>query len=205
MSLQLKEVHGDSFKSQGKILIKVETKSAFKGTLNLSCMVENARWFPNYDVRVNKLIDPIEVSLKAVLHQNTGEDWKNVKLTFSNADPKTNSTLPYLDPYYLSFNRVMAKNQFTDRNLNIMRVYDRVSDEDGKGLPGVSVIIKGSAIGTTTDLDGNYSLELSRSATVLAFSFTGYITKDINIGNQSRIDVNMEADATELDEIVVVG
>ena len=80
-----------------------------------------------------------------------------------------------------------------------------ISEEDGLGLPGATVLVKGTTVGTTTDLDGNYSLELSRSATVLAFSFTGYITKDINIGNQSRIDVNMEADATELDEIVVVG
>ena len=79
------------------------------------------------------------------------------------------------------------------------------SSEDNGGLPGVNVIVKGTANGTVTDIEGNYSLVVSDDASILVFSSVGYVLEEIEIGTQSVIDVNMSPDVTALDEIVVIG
>lgn len=79
-----------------------------------------------------------------------------------------------------------------------------VSDEDGEGVPGVNVVVVGTTQGTTTDFDGNYSLSVPDGAT-LSFSFVGFITQEITVGNQTVINVTLESDVTSLAEIVVTG
>lgn len=77
------------------------------------------------------------------------------------------------------------------------------SREDGLGLPGVSVLIKGTANGTVTDANGNYSLSVQSNGTVLIFSFVGYVSSEVSVDNSSVINVSLEPDATELSEVVV--
>jgi TonB-linked SusC/RagA family outer membrane protein len=80
-----------------------------------------------------------------------------------------------------------------------------VTDADSKQfLPGVTIIIKGTTIGTTTDLDGKYTIKAESDAT-LVFSFIGYLNEEIAVGNNSVIDVNLIPDIKKLDEVVVVG
>lgn len=78
-----------------------------------------------------------------------------------------------------------------------------VSDETGP-VPGVNVIERGTSNGTTTDFDGNYTLEVSEDA-VLVFSFIGYQAKEVAVNDRSVVDVNMVADAESLDDVIVVG
>ena len=78
-----------------------------------------------------------------------------------------------------------------------------ISSEDNSGIPGVNILIKGSSTGTTTDLDGKYSLSVPGSESFLIFSSVGYNTMEIEVGNRSIIDLTMEVDVTQLSEIVV--
>ncbi|MEQ6117907.1 SusC/RagA family TonB-linked outer membrane protein [Reichenbachiella sp. MALMAid0571] len=80
----------------------------------------------------------------------------------------------------------------------------KITDENGDGLPGASVVVKGTTTGTTTDLDGNYKISVAEQS-VLTISFVGYKTQEVTIGSQSVIDVQMVVDAEQLEEIVVVG
>lgn len=80
----------------------------------------------------------------------------------------------------------------------------KITDENGEGLPGASVVVKGSTSGTTTDLGGNYKFNAPDDA-VLVISYVGYLTQEISIAGRSTIDVSMEPDAAQLEEIVVVG
>lgn len=80
-----------------------------------------------------------------------------------------------------------------------------VSTEDNSPLPGVSIGIKGTSQGTTTDLDGNYQLNVEDNQNTLVFSFVGYISQEIEIGIQSIINVKLDADVKSLKEILVVG
>ncbi len=83
-------------------------------------------------------------------------------------------------------------------------VSGQVLDEAGEGLPGASVIEKGTTNGTTTDIEGNFRLNVSQDA-VLTISFVGYTTQEIEVGNQSTINVSMDTDSELLGEVVVVG
>lgn len=76
--------------------------------------------------------------------------------------------------------------------------------EDGLSIPGVSVVVKGnSSIGTTTDVDGAYSLTVPSGTEALVFSFVGMKTKEVQVNGRSVIDVQMEAEVLEMDEVVV--
>ena len=88
--------------------------------------------------------------------------------------------------------------------IELLDVSGKVIDETGEGLPGVSVLEKGTTNGTVTDIDGNYSLSV-QSGAILVFSFVGYATQEIFVGDQSIIDISMESDIALLSEIVVVG
>lgn len=79
------------------------------------------------------------------------------------------------------------------------------SSEDQQGLPGTNVLIKGSATGTVTDANGNYSIEVPNSDATLVFSSIGYSTIEVPVGGQSTINVSMKLDITQLSEVIVVG
>ncbi len=78
-----------------------------------------------------------------------------------------------------------------------------VTGEDGEPLIGANVLIKGTAIGTVTDLDGKYTLNVPDENAVLVISYTGYETREIAVGAQSIIDIQMEVAIAEFQEIVV--
>lgn len=85
------------------------------------------------------------------------------------------------------------------------QVRGRVTDDRGQGLPGVSVVLKGSSVGTVTSTDGSYALSAPSANSTLVFSFIGYATREITIGSQTVIDVAMAPDVKSLTEVVVVG
>lgn len=80
-----------------------------------------------------------------------------------------------------------------------------VKDEAGQPLPGASVIVKGTNNGTQTDFNGNFSLSVSNDVTTLVVSFLGFSTQEVAITGRTSIDVQLVADASELDEVVIVG
>lgn len=85
-------------------------------------------------------------------------------------------------------------------------VRGKITDEKGAALPGVSVVLRGSSTGTVSNAEGQYSIELPETGTrVLVFSFVGYLSKEITVGNQSSIDVDLAVDTKALEEVVVVG
>ncbi|GAB4021331.1 TonB-dependent receptor [Spirosoma koreense] len=85
-----------------------------------------------------------------------------------------------------------------------------VTSETGEGLPGVSVVLKGTTRGTTTDAEGTYKLVVpddpgSKATTTLVFSFVGYSNQEVLVGNRTTVDVQLAPDQKSLNEVVVVG
>lgn len=78
-----------------------------------------------------------------------------------------------------------------------------ISEEDGLGLPGATVLVKGTTVGTTTDLDGNYSISVPAGSNVLIFSFVGLKSQEETIGNRSVVNITLTTDASQLSEVVV--
>ena len=81
----------------------------------------------------------------------------------------------------------------------------RVTDDKGEGLPGVTVLVKGTTNGTTTDAAGTYALNVPNGTGTLVVSFIGYLTKEVAINNQTEVNINLAPDAKALEEVVVVG
>ncbi|MGK9126385.1 TonB-dependent receptor [Olivibacter sp. SA151] len=81
----------------------------------------------------------------------------------------------------------------------------RVVDESGKGFPGASIQVKGTSIGTKTNEDGYYSLNVPDINAVLVFSYIGYVSKEVKAAGQSSLNVDLSPNAEALSEVVVVG
>ena len=85
------------------------------------------------------------------------------------------------------------------------KVTGRITDtENGSGIPGVTVLVKGSATGSNSDGNGNYSISVPGNAT-LVFSFVGYTTQEVAVGNRTSVNIGLGADARALQEVVVTG
>lgn len=113
----------------------------------------------------------------------------------------------------LSTNAVAAKNTSVDRKIAeyINQQQQKtikgkvISSDNNLGMPGVNVVIKGSSKSVVTDYDGNYSIEVSSDQDVLVFSFIGFTDQEIQVKDQSEINVTMSLSSNVLDEITVVG
>ena len=91
------------------------------------------------------------------------------------------------------------------RSATAITITGRVLDETGNPLPGVTVVLKGTSTGTTTNAEGAYTLSVPDGNAVLTFSFIGYTSQDAAVNNRSTIDVSLVPNATELNEVVVIG
>ena len=104
---------------------------------------------------------------------------------------------------------ICANETYGQETLNVNQqtksVTGTVTDEDGEPLPGVTVAIKGTTQGTTTNFDGVYSLNNVTAETELQFSFVGMKTQLLTVGDNSTINVVLQADAIGLEEVVAVG
>ncbi|GHT54341.1 SusC/RagA family TonB-linked outer membrane protein [Bacteroidia bacterium] len=86
-----------------------------------------------------------------------------------------------------------------------LTVRGNITDRTGETVPGVNIAVKGTALGTVSDIDGNYSLSVPAGNSVLVFSFIGYSTQEINVNNRTVINVLLQEDAVQLSEVVTIG
>lgn len=84
-------------------------------------------------------------------------------------------------------------------------VTGKIISPDGEALPGVVVLEKGTSNGQVTDLDGNFSIRVSSQESILVFSLVGFTTQEVQIGNQSIINLTLRETESLLSEVVVVG
>ncbi len=84
-------------------------------------------------------------------------------------------------------------------------VTGKVTDENGEGIPGVSIVVKGTTTGTVSSVDGTYSINVPDNGGTLIFSSVGYISQEIAVGSRAAIDVKLATDSKALSEVVVVG
>ena len=80
-----------------------------------------------------------------------------------------------------------------------------VKDEQGEPLVGATVVLKGTNVGTATDIDGTFTLSVADDAQILVVSYTGYSTQEISIANQTNVEVTLSSDLATLEQIVVTG
>jgi uncharacterized protein (TIGR02231 family) len=87
----------------GEILVSVTSEKQVSGKLTFSYVVANAGWYPSYDIRVDDIKNPVAIFYKANVFQNSGVEWKDVKLSFSNATPWVAGDIPVLNPWFVDY------------------------------------------------------------------------------------------------------
>lgn len=100
---QIAEKLGKQQLPSGEIVILVSADKQVSGKLSISYVVSNAIWYPSYDIRVDDLKNPVTIIYKANVQQNTGVEWKDVELSFSNATPWVSGDIPALFPWFIDF------------------------------------------------------------------------------------------------------
>ena len=201
---QLSALQQSNEEQKAEIRIRIKAGSAGSAAFQINYLVANAGWYPKYDVRVKSITDALQLQYKAEVFQNTGVDWKNVKLRFSNANPNQNGQAPILDKWELNYARYTTVNKF-ELPQTPGSIGGVVLDERGQVLPGATVLVKGTTIGTTTDMEGRYSLTLPTTAKTLAFSFIGMRSEELPIQGRSNLNVTLLEDTQALSEVVVTG
>ena len=89
--------------------------------------------------------------------------------------------------------------------LQQITVTGTVTDESGDPLPGVNVVVQGTGTGTVTDFNGSYTLQVPNENVNLVFSFVGFLTQEIAMGNRQKIDVILSEESSQIEEVVIVG
>ena len=191
-------------KSVTEIDVKVDAKQAGRAVFDITYYVKNAGWFPSYDVRSNSINEPLQLSYKANIYQNTKEEWKNVPVTLSSSNPNRSNVAPQLKTYWLDYGLSAPTYNIDNDGSNVVSG-KIVSADDGDPMIGATVIVKGTNLGTVSDIDGNYSIVLPQNSRKLTFSYVGYVSQTHTVEPGSTLNIRLKEDQASLQEVVVVG
>ena len=153
---QLKELNEQNALPNSEIEIRVSSEHQVNAKVSLTYLVSNAGWYPKYDIRVENIKSPLVLTYKAEVFQNTGVDWKNVKLRFSNGDPNQSGVVPELKTWNLNFARNTTQ-------LSEAAVASYGVDRALQGMvPGVQISAGKSAANTvpTTVIENQTTVEI---------------------------------------------
>lgn len=182
--------------------LKLQVPQTGKVEFDLTYYVKNVGWYPTYDLRSDGLGQPLQLSYKAHMFQKTQEEWNNISVTLSSANPSLSNIAPELRTYWLNFGRQAPR--YDNETGTDGSVSGVVLDEQGEPLIGCSVIVAGTSLGTVTDVNGQYSIVMPRGKSQLKFAYVGYLSQTCRV-NGSTLNVRMKEDDTALEEVVVVG
>lgn len=197
---ELAELGGKQSVPMSEVEVQIEAPAACKASFTLTYYVRNAGWFPSYDIRSGGLSEPVQISYKANIFQNTKEEWKNVELTLSSSNPTTGSIAPQLRTYWLDYGLAAPRYNV---NLTSNTVSGIVFDSQREPLVGASILVPGTTIGAITDSQGRYSITVPNGATSLQFNYIGYKPRTERITGNS-MNITMQEDETALEDVIVV-
>lgn len=141
--------------SDGVLILKVISSAASNAKLDIGYLAANVSWEPFYEVRGNKISEPLDLTFKAKLRQGTGLDWKGVKLSLINSRSSRNNTAPVLNPWFLQ------SQKYEDVMNSGRRVYDTISREqriDEVVVVGYSATINENQLNMSFDTDVPYDI-----------------------------------------------
>ncbi len=171
------------------IEVKADVPKNGNYTFEIKYLTANTQWRPTYEIKVDRLTAPIQLKMKALLFQNTGEDWKDVKTELSTADPKRGNQLSPLNPFQLHFG-IPAQNQTQtyyppaspNEYLDILNGQLR-NARTGEAIAFASIALfknRQLIAGGTSELDGSFSISNKQNADLMQISYLGY--QALNIG-----------------------
>ncbi len=181
----------------------------FLFTLNVSAVSLGQKvTLEKKDASLKNCIISIEKQTQMGFLYNAREVDKIKGITISVKDSPLNEVLDKLLQHtgftYEVENKVILLLKNEEELLSEITIKGKVTDSEGKPLPGATILIKGTFKGITTNADGEYSITVPGSKTVLFFSFLGFKSQEIEVGMQTTIDVVMQEEVAELGEVIIM-
>lgn len=204
----LNRVSAGGLETQSEVFVTVDCKKYVSGSIRLQYFADLAGWKPSYDLRVNKITEPLNVIYHGTVFQSTGEDWNDVKLILSSANPSISNTAPQLETWYI--NRGEQKYN-SSGSAGIGGISGFVTDaKTSEPLPyaNVSVFQNGRLIsGANTNPDGSYTVKpLKTGYYEINASYVGYAdqSRSVNIseGETTPLDMKLQTHS-ELQEVAM--
>jgi hypothetical protein len=227
---QSKDIEQKNYK---EIIVKIDASQNTKAEIQASYIVNSASWYPIYDARVDSKSKQVELDFFGIVHQSTGEDWKDIKLTFSTADPLSIKSLPKLDPWFVDVNPLPYNNNLRNSRSNETQFqvggYSATYDQNwglpngvgaitgyitdavtGEPLVGANVVINGTTIGSATDVNGKYYIASMNSGIYnVKVAYIGYETTSVNLEIKAKhianLNIQLQQSDLALEEIVITG
>jgi len=223
---QLIELNLKKEKPIGEIMVLVYAKESGNQEFTIDYFIGDAGWVPKYDIRAESVNNPATLGYKADVYQNTDDDWTNVELILSSSNPSLGGTKPELKSWTLNVNENYSQsNNYSDNSnyQNSVAYYNDIKNnysnpiqvenemtisgtvicaDDGMGLPGVTILVKGTPNGTISDIEGHYSVKVPKGSQRLIFQFIGMNTEELPITG-TVVNCCLAASELMLQDVVV--
>lgn len=190
-----------------RVVVKIKSEREQKVKMKISYFTPNARWYPSYNLRIKDVKSPITIDYQANISQQTGEDWKNAKLTLSTNDPNLSGQKPILTPWYLVLNQYNGRANNNNQNRytpnNYPRVTGRVTNQYGEPLRYANIMAIGTTVGTITDGDGHYAMNIPTGSNQLQVNYIGYNPVTFSVSSAEH-NIVMQEKLMTLEEVTVL-
>lgn len=210
---RLEEYRRKSAVKTGEVIVMLNADQKVNANLNLTYTVSQASWKPYYDLRVKNVSQPLELIYKAKVVQNTGENWDKVKIKLSTGDPSQTGQFPALLPWFLNFTNGRYSQTSKPKNYNNPGIKGQISgivtdSKTGEAIAFANVVAKNASgeiiLGTTSNFDGKFLLDLKRPANQIQTSFLGYNNHSQALNASNRFyRISLYEAQERLEEVIV--
>jgi hypothetical protein len=202
VTAQLSEISKKKDSIKYTVVATVESKSPRNLKMELSYSVKDAGWYPTYDVRVTDIQQPLKLLMKANVFQRSGETWKDVSIQLSSGNPTDNATPSQLHTWWIGYYDPSIT--WSNEPLPPSTISGRVVDDRNQPITGATIMLKGTASGTTTDANGFFKLGNVPSNATVMVSYVGYEPREV-VAKPGYYSIALRAHSKNLQEVVIVG
>ncbi len=223
---EINKSQGRKTKNYKEVIVTLDNNIYGRVKLYPSYLVQNAGWYPLYDARVISEAKQVELSYFGMIHQSTGEDWRDISLILSTAEPMSIKSLPELDRWFIDTKPLPVKQNNNlrwqtnskgevsyEQNFGIPRGNGSVTgyiidNSTGEPIIGANVVLAGTKIGSATDLNGKFLMQNVPVGNYgLNVSYIGYRSQNINLNviekNTANLTLPLEAQAVSGEAVTI--
>ena len=157
---RINEIRRQERQRSGRLIAEIQSPENRTVNFTISYFINSAGWYPGYDVRVEDIDQPLELTYKANIYQNSGIDWENVQLSVSSAQPLSSTNIPSVQPVYLRFFQPEARQRLDDAQKMAPQAMNEmaVTQQERELSAGPAVSVSQNQTSFSFDIDTPYSV-----------------------------------------------
>lgn len=162
--------------------IEITLEASKSGTIpiQIEYYINTAGWIPTYDLKVNALDKNYQLDYLASIYQNSGIDWVNMEVAVSSSDPSNSITGVNLKPWHINSDSYKLKYDLLGNNTS-STLYGSILNMSGEPIPFANIKVVGSSLGSTSDANGRYTIQLTPESKIIQISALGYEKMEVAV------------------------